>query len=553
MSNNYKLSDYLLDVIKHMGANDIFGVPGDYNLQFLDHITHRDDLTWKGNANELNASYMADGYAREKGFATFVTTFGVGELSAINGLSGSIAEHVPVLEIVGAPTNEIQNNGSLVHHTFGDHDFSRFEKAHRQLGIKSARLNKDDAINQINEVAQYIYESKKPAYLILPTNLVEMEVNPSLKDNIADLFVEAKHDSVNSFNQIKEAINHSQSPVIIMGHEVDRFNVFDDIKSFSEKNNIPVLDLGLGKGNIDESFKNFVGTYNGEISDESINKYVENSDNVILIGAKLTDSVTGGFTQQFAEDNTITINYDGANLYGKQVAEDYNFKNVMHSLADTNLDLSLPSLDLKNNNLSINPSGDKITQSFYDKAIASFINGDNTLVAEQGTSFFGLASQKLPKDAKFFGQPLWGSIGYAFPAALGNQIANKDRRVVLSTGEGSLQLTIQEFGLAFREKLNPIMFVIDNTGYTVERVIHGMNESYNDVPALNYGLMPKAFGANDDQFDFIEVSTEKELIDAISKAKEENDKFVLIQVNMGMKDVPEQLAKTAIAFANQNK
>ena len=80
-----------------MGANDIFGVPGDYNLQFLDHITHRDDLTWKGNANELNASYMADGYAREKGFATFVTTFGVGELSAINGLSGSIAEHVPVL------------------------------------------------------------------------------------------------------------------------------------------------------------------------------------------------------------------------------------------------------------------------------------------------------------------------------------------------------------------------------------------------------------------------------------------------------------------------
>lgn len=297
-----------------------------------------------------------------------------------------------------------------------------------------------------------------------------MEVNPSLKDNIADLFVEAKHNSVNSFNQIKEAINHSQSPVIIMGHEVDRFNVFDDIKSFSDKNNIPVLDLGLGKGNIDESFKNFVGTYNGEISDESINKYVENSDNVILIGAKLTDSVTGGFTQQFAEDNTITINYDGANLYGKQVSEDYNFKNIMHSLADTNLDLSLPSLDLKNNDLSINPSGDKITQSFYDKAIASFINGDNTLVAEQGTSFFGLASQKLPKDAKFFGQPLWGSIGYAFPAALGNQIANKDRRIVLSTGEGSLQLTIQEFGLAFRQKLNPIMFVIDNTGYTVERV-----------------------------------------------------------------------------------
>lgn len=553
MSNNYKLSDYLLDVVNYMGANDIFGVPGDYNLQFLDHITHRQDLKWTGNANELNASYMADGYAREKGFAAFVTTFGVGELSAINGLAGSIAEHVPVLEIVGAPTNNVQNNGSLVHHTFGDHKFDRFEKAHRQLGIKSARLDGEHAIDQINDVAQYIYETKKPAYIILPTNLVEMEVNKSLKDSIPNLFFNKEMNSENSFEQIKSSINNIENPVIVMGHEVDRFNVFNDIKSFSSNNNIPVLDLGLGKGNIDESFSNFVGTYNGQISDESVNKYVENADTVVLIGAKLTDSVTGGFTQQFNEQNTIVLNYENANIYGKSVDKDYNFKTIMTYLSKTKLDLSLPSIKNADNVSEIKPSNNKLTQSFYDKAISQFTSADNTIVAEQGTSFFGLASQKLPKGAKFFGQPLWGSIGYAFPAALGNQIANKNRRIVLSTGEGSLQLTIQELGLAFREKLNPVMFVIDNSGYTVERVIHGMNEPYNDVPNLNYKLMPKAFGAKEDEYDFIEASTENELFDAIFKAKEEKDKLVLIQVNMGMKDVPEQLAKTAKAFADQNK
>ncbi|TPR13332.1 alpha-keto acid decarboxylase family protein [Apilactobacillus timberlakei] len=536
-----------------MGANDIFGVPGDYNLQFLDHITHRQDLKWTGNANELNASYMADGYAREKGFAAFVTTFGVGELSAINGLAGSIAEHVPVLEIVGAPTNNVQNNGSLVHHTFGDHKFDRFEKAHRQLGIKSARLDGEHAIDQINDVAQYIYETKKPAYIILPTNLVEMEVNKSLKDSIPNLFFNKEMNSENSFEQIKSSINNIENPVIVMGHEVDRFNVFNDIKSFSSNNNIPVLDLGLGKGNIDESFSNFVGTYNGQISDESVNKYVANADTVVLIGAKLTDSVTGGFTQQFNEQNTIVLNYENANIYGKSVDKDYNFKTIMTYLSKTKLDLSLPSIKNADNVSEIKPSNNKLTQSFYDKAISQFTSADNTIVAEQGTSFFGLASQKLPKGAKFFGQPLWGSIGYAFPAALGNQIANKNRRIVLSTGEGSLQLTIQELGLAFREKLNPVMFVIDNSGYTVERVIHGMNEPYNDVPNLNYKLMPKAFGAKEDEYDFIEASTENELFDAIFKAKEEKDKLVLIQVNMEMKDVPEQLAKTAKAFADQNK
>ncbi|MBV0914782.1 alpha-keto acid decarboxylase family protein [Apilactobacillus sp. HBW1] len=553
MTDNYKLSDYLLDVVKYMGSDDIFGVPGDYNLQLLDHITHRPDLSWKGNANELNASYMADGYAREKGFATFITTFGVGELSAINGLSGSIAEHVPVLEIVGAPTNKVQNNGSLVHHTFGDHNFDRFEKAHRALGIKSARLDSENAINQINEVAKYIYETKNPAYIILPTNLVEMEVNKSLQNDIQNLFTKDTIISDKSEKQIVSAINNSKSPVIIMGHEVDRFNVFDDIKSFASNNNIPVLDLGLGKGNIDESFDNFVGTYNGQISDEDINKYVENADTVILVGARLTDSVTGGFTQQFDESNTIVLNYDNARIYGKDVDSDYNFKNIINALSTTKLEISLNAVNGNNKEIELTPSNNTLTQSFYDNAIQNFASKNNTIVAEQGTSFFGLADKRMPKGAKFFGQPLWGSIGYAFPASLGSQIANKNRRVVLSTGEGSLQLTIQELGLAFREKLNPIMFVIENSGYTVERVIHGMTEPYNDVPKLNYGLMPQAFGAKEDEYDFIEVSTEKELLDAMATAKEETDKFVLIQVNMAVKDVPTQLAKTATAFANQNK
>lgn len=225
----------------------------------------------------------------------------------------------------------------------------------------------------------------------------------------------------------------------------------------------------------------------------------------------------------------------------------------MNDLSTTKLEISLNSVNKHNTETGLVTSDNTLTQSFYDKAIQNFASDNNTIVAEQGTSFFGLADKRMPKGTKFFGQPLWGSIGYAFPAALGSQIANKDRRVILSTGEGSLQLTIQELGLAFREKLNPVMFVIENSGYTVERVIHGMNEHYNDVPKLNYGLMPKAFGAKEDEYTFIEVSTEKELLDAMDIANKEKDKFVLIQVNMGMKDVPSQLAKTAIAFANQNK
>lgn len=80
----YTVGDYLLDRLHELGIEEIFGVPGDYNLQFLDQIISREDMKWIGNANELNASYMADGYARTKKAAAFLTTFGVGELILIN-------------------------------------------------------------------------------------------------------------------------------------------------------------------------------------------------------------------------------------------------------------------------------------------------------------------------------------------------------------------------------------------------------------------------------------------------------------------------------------
>jgi indolepyruvate decarboxylase len=102
MRTPYCVADYLLDRLTDCGADHLFGVPGDYNLQFLDHVIDSPDICWVGCANELNASYAADGYARCKGFAALLTTFGVGELSAMNGIAGSFAEHVPVCILWGA-------------------------------------------------------------------------------------------------------------------------------------------------------------------------------------------------------------------------------------------------------------------------------------------------------------------------------------------------------------------------------------------------------------------------------------------------------------------
>ncbi len=87
-----RIGAYLIDAIHRAGVDKIFGVPGDFNLAFLDDIISNPNVDWVGNTNELNASYAADGYARLNGLAALVTTFGVGELSAVNGIAGSYAE-----------------------------------------------------------------------------------------------------------------------------------------------------------------------------------------------------------------------------------------------------------------------------------------------------------------------------------------------------------------------------------------------------------------------------------------------------------------------------
>ena len=108
MQTRYSIADYLVERLGECGIDHLFGIPGDYNLQFLDHVIDSPRVRWVGCANELNAAYAADGYARIHGAGALLTTFGVGELSALNGVAGSYAEYVPVLHIVGAPVTASQ-------------------------------------------------------------------------------------------------------------------------------------------------------------------------------------------------------------------------------------------------------------------------------------------------------------------------------------------------------------------------------------------------------------------------------------------------------------
>lgn len=96
MGPRLPLAQYLFTRLRQLGVGHVHGVPGDYTLRALDFLKPA-GLGWVGSCNELNAGYAADGYAKVKGISALVTTYGVGELSALNAIAGSYAEHAPVV------------------------------------------------------------------------------------------------------------------------------------------------------------------------------------------------------------------------------------------------------------------------------------------------------------------------------------------------------------------------------------------------------------------------------------------------------------------------
>jgi indolepyruvate decarboxylase len=116
----------------------VFGVAGDFAFPIEDAIVKFPGIDWVGCCNELNAEYAADGHARVHGIGALNTTYGVGELSAINAIAGAYAEHVPVFHLVGMPNRPTQAARGLVHHTLGNGEFDFFRKMAEPVVCASA-------------------------------------------------------------------------------------------------------------------------------------------------------------------------------------------------------------------------------------------------------------------------------------------------------------------------------------------------------------------------------------------------------------------------------
>jgi len=497
LSGHYTVSDYLVTRLAELGIRHIFGVPGDYTLAFLDRVLASGQVSWVGNANELNAAYAADGYARVAGAGAVVTTYGVGELSAINGIAGSYAEYVPVVHIVGAPSTRVQRAGALVHHTLGDGDFEHFARAHAEVTVAQAYLNAGNAAAEIDRVLATMLRERRPGYLVIPSDVATAPAERPL----GPLQVPPPDTSARVLEDFTAAarvmLSRAGTLAVLADFLADRFDVRSELADLVAAGGIPYATLSMGKGVLDEDNAGFVGTYSGAASAKPVLAAIEGADLLISVGVRLTDSTTIGFSQQLDPARTIDVQPVSTRIGNREFAP-LLMKAAVQALVTlvTELDRSWPQPDLPETPQDDDalPGHGELRQAHLWQAVQRFLRPGDIVLADQGTAFFGAQTMRLAAGVTFIVQALWASVGYSLPAALGAALAAPQRRTVLLIGDGAAQLTAQEFGTLIREDCNVITILINNDGYTIERAIHGAEQHYNDIPAWNWPLVPIIMG-----------------------------------------------------------
>ncbi|MEG1209994.1 MAG: indolepyruvate decarboxylase [Leclercia sp.] len=535
MHTPYCVADYLLDRLTDCGADHLFGVPGDYNLQFLDHVIASPDIGWVGCANELNAAYAADGYARCKGFAALLTTFGVGELSAMNGVAGSFAEHVPVLHIVGAPGSVSQQKGELLHHTLGDGEFRHFYKMSQPITVAQAHLTEQNACYEIDRVLTEMLRERRPGYIMLPADVAKKPATPPVSALI-DRLNESDSFRLDAFRQAAEKrLAASERTALLADFLVLRYGLKSQLQRWVEQTPLAHATLLMGKGIFDERKPGFAGTYSGSASAADINDAIEGADTVICVGTRFTDTLTAGFTHKLTHQQTIEVQPHASRVgdvwyTGIPMTQAIEvLSSLCHQYPGTAA-LPRPARPLH----AVHPGS--LTQDSFWKTLQTFIRPGDIILADQGTSAFGAGALRLPDEVNFIVQPIWGSIGYTLAAAYGAQTACPDRRVIVITGDGAAQLTIQELGSMLRDKQCPVIMVLNNEGYTVERAIHGPNQRYNDIALWNWTQIPQALSL-DCQAESWRVSETVQLEEVLEKVAH-SERLSLIEVMLPKADIP---------------
>jgi pyruvate decarboxylase len=550
------IGQYLAERLITVGIRDYFAVPGDYNLVLLDEVLTNKSLNMINCCNELNASYAADGYARVNGISACFVTFGVGGLSAINGIAGAYAENLPVIIISGAPNSNSIQRREVVHHTTGTNDHAYIRRMFQEVCCHTeCIISPDHAPLQIDNALYQAVTQSKPVYIDISCNISNSQIAEASPRNFQKVDLNDNISQQEASEAIANRINQANKPIFVIGSGCRERKISDTIAKLSLDTGIAFTTMPDAKGFISEKHPNYIGHYWGPVSCENVCEIVESSDCYIFVGANINDYTTAGYRNNISQKNLIQIKRTNTTI-GDTTYTRAHVEDVLTAL-DKKLKPNRTALEqfnkINKKNTTVdqnNPSNESVSREYLVKSIQSMLTEKNLVLVETGDAWFNGLDLKLPENCQFEIQMQYGSIGWSVGATLGAQVAlNNKKRVIALIGDGSFQMTAQELSTIIRYRLTPIIFLVNNASYGIEVQIH--DGPYNVINNWSYAKLVDVFRGGNMDAKSVCVTTEAELSNAIEEA-EKTEALYFIEVKLDLNDCNKKLLQWGKYVAEYN-
>jgi TPP-dependent 2-oxoacid decarboxylase len=534
-----RVGDYLIERLRAHGVEHVFGVPGDFVLGFMKDL-EESPLTLVTTCDEQGAGFAADAYARLRGLGAVCVTYGVGGLKVTNTTGQAYAEESPVLVISGAPSLSERRRHPLIHHKVRTYDTQH--KVFQQLTAAAAVLDApENALHEIDRVLGAVLRLKRPGYIELPRDIVDYQV-PRVPALSAPPEASDPRTLAAALAEATEWIASARQPVIVLGVELSRFDLMEPAMRFVDRSGIPTTVALLDKSAIDERHPSFIGVYAGALGRREVQEYVEGSDCLIRLGTLPTDINLGIYTAHLDPARCIDATRDRLAI-GLHTYERVRLADFVGGLALADLPRRTvrdhprpPAIDVE---LAESPDA-PITVADLFRRLGAFLSNDcNDLIvlADPGDALFAAIDLPICEARDFLAPAFYASLGFAVPAAIGAQLARPDERPLVLVGDGAFQMTGMELSTCARYGLDPIVIVLNNGGYTTERLI--IDGAFNDIQRWDYSKLPEVIGAGRAH----RVETVGDLDRALADARRRDGQFVLLDVRLDKLDVSPALRR----------
>jgi indolepyruvate decarboxylase len=420
-------------------------------------------------------------------------------------------------------------------------------------GYAALRSIRTTATAEIDRVLAAVRNRRLPGYLLVPADVAEHPVDPPAAPlpaaaAVADPMALAEFTTAAA--RLLATTDDRSAVTLLGGVLVHRLGAAAAFAELVAAGPLPHASTLWGKSVVDESDATYLGIYSGAASDPRTRAAVEQAGVLVVAGVQVTDLNSGFFSQQLPRERTVELGAETASV-GAARFDGVPMAEALRALAGLVRDKAWSGAEpapVPDPPAAAPAPGSALTQDRLAATVADQLRPGDIVLADQGTSFYGLATRRLPQGVPFLGQPLWASIGYTLPAMLGACLAEPGRRGVLVIGDGAAQMAAQELSTVIRYGLPATVVVVDNAGYTVERAIHGPDQPYNDIDEWDWTLLPALVEPGS----AVDVRTAQTVGDLAEALGRRSDGLTFVQASLPRMDVPPLLTHLAAAAAAAN-